>query len=155
MHPGHYGPLTPGSPLAPSFPFCLCSPGASGIPGIPGMPFDPGILGKPTAKKIDFWKEEKYILIGWEKKQEHKIKLYWCRELSYNDNIENKLKIFLIFPDFDLSTVLIMISFPHTQCFQLVCDTALFTISPFSPLDPCSLFTPLIPGGPLLPRDPL
>ena len=79
------------------------------------MPFDPGILGKLTAKNR--FLERRKIYTDWveKKKQEHKIKLYWCRELSYNDNIGNKLKIFLIFPDFDLSTVLIIFSFPHTM----------------------------------------
>ena len=78
------------------------------------MPCDPGILRKPRAKNR--FLDRRKIYTDWvgKKKQEHKIKLYWCRELSYNGNIENKLKIFLIFPDFDLSTVVIMISFPHT-----------------------------------------
>ena len=77
------------------------------------MPFDPGILGKPRAKNR--FLERRKIYTDWvEKKTRTQNKLYWFRELSYNDNIGNKLKIFLIFPDFDLSTILIMISFPHT-----------------------------------------
>ena len=154
MHHGHYGPLTPGSPLAPSFPYCPCDPGASGIPCIPGMPFNPGILENPWAK-VDFWREK--INTDWleQQPQENNKKkpVHKSREISYNGDIGNKLEILLIFPFFDLSTISTIILF-HTHCFQLVCDTALFTISPFSPLDPYSLFTPLIPDGPLLPRDP-
>ena len=154
MHHGHYGPLTPGSSLAPSFPYCPCGPGASGIPGIPGMPFNSGILENPWAK-VDFWREK--INTDWleQQPQENNKKkpVHKSREISYNGDIWNKLEILLIFPFFDLSTISTIILF-HTHCFQLVCDTALFTISPFSPLDPCSPFTPLIPGGPLLPRDP-
>ena len=59
--------------------------------------------------------ERKKILIRWKnnnkEQQENSIS---AKEISCNDNIGNKLKIFLIFPYFDLSTVLIIISFPHT-----------------------------------------
>ena len=161
MHHGYYGPLTPGSSLAPSFPYCPCDIGASGIPGIPGMPFNPGILENPWAK-VDFWREK--INTDWLEQQPQennkKTPVHKSREISYNGNIGNKLEILLIFPfpfDFPFFPFLslsVLSSFFHTHYFQLVCDTALFTISPFSPLDPYSLFTPLIPGGSLLPRDP-
>ena len=60
--------------------------------------------------------ERKNILIRWKnnhkEQQENSIS---AKEIFCNDNIGNKLKIFLIFPYFDLlSTILIMISFPHT-----------------------------------------
>ena len=104
---------------------------------------------------MDFWREK--INTDWLEQQpqenNRKTPVQKSREISYNGDTGNKLEILLIFPFFDLSTISTIILF-HTHCFQLVCDTALFTISPFSPLDPYSLFTPLIPGGPLLPRDP-
>ena len=75
-----------------------------------------------------------------------------------HDKLALMLKSFFIEFSRYFCTLIFPLSLPslffHTHCFQLVCDTALFTISPFSPLDPCSPFTPLIPGGPLLPRDP-
>ena len=75
-----------------------------------------------------------------------------------HDKLALTLTLFFIVFYRYFCTLIFPLSLPsplfHTHCFQLVCDTALFTISPFSPLDPCSPFTPLIPGGPLLPRDP-
>ena len=59
--------------------------------------------------------ERKKILIRWKnnnkEQQENSIS---AKEIFCNDNIGNKLKIFSIFPYFDLSTILIIISFPHT-----------------------------------------
>ena len=115
MHHGYYGPLTPGSSLAPSFPYCPCGPGASGIPGISGMPFNPGILENPWAK-VDFWREK--INTDWLEQQPQennkKTPVHKSREISYNGNIGNKLEILLIFPFFDLSTICTIILFPHT-----------------------------------------
>ena len=156
MHHGYYGPLTPGSSLAPSFPYCPCGPGASGIPGISGMPFNPGILENPWAK-VDFWREK--INTDWLEQQPQennkKTPVNKSREISYNGDIWNKLEILLIFPFFDLFTIPTIILF-HTHCFQLVCDTAL----PGGPLLPRDLswslssFIPIIPGAPFLPSDP-
>ena len=154
MHHGYYGPLTPGSSLAPSFPYCPCGPGASGIPGISGMPFNPGILENPWAK-VDFWREK--INTDWLEQQPQennkKTPVHKSREISYNGNIGNKLEILLIFPFFDLSTICTIILFPHTLFPVGLWHCTIHDFS-FSPLDPYSLFTPLIPGGSLLPRDP-
>ena len=98
--------------------------------------------------------ERKKILIRWKnnnkEQQENSIS---AKEIFCNDNIGNKLKIFLIFPYFDLSTILIMISFPHT-----LFPVGLWhcTIHDFSFLSFRSLlsFHTLIPGGPPLPCDP-
>ena len=95
--------------------------------------------------------ERKKILIRWKnnnkEQQENSIS---AKEIFCNDNIGNKLKIFLIFPYFDLSTILIMISFPHT-----LFPVGLWhcTIHDFSFLSFRSLlsFHTLIPGGPPLP----
>ena len=145
MYHGHYGPLTPSSPLAPSFPHCPCGPRAPRIPGIPGMLFNPGSQKICEQKGVI---ERNKILIRWKnnnkEQQENSIS---------NDNTGNKLKIFLIFPYFDLSTILIMISFPHALFPVGLCHC---TIHDFWFLSFRSLlsFHTLIPGGPPLPCDP-
>ena len=62
--------------------------------------------------KKELWKVKKNTdKVEKQQQQENSIS---AKAISCNDNIGNKLKDFLIFPYFDLSTVLIMISFPHT-----------------------------------------
>ena len=64
--------------------------------------------------KEELWKEKKYWLGGKTTTRNNKKTVLVQKNFFSNDKIRNKLKIFLIFPYFDLSTVLIMISFPHT-----------------------------------------
>ena len=68
--------------------------------------------GKSGSKNRSL-ERKKYTQLGWKTTRKH----FWCREISYNDNVRNKLnswKSSLKFPYFHVSTVLIIFSFPHT-----------------------------------------